>query len=430
MQALLALVRRCAREPIRTKEHSKQANNNTKLAQKSSPSPPPSAPPTPTPPSAAPTPSPPPAAALTPCPPPAAAPTPCSTPATTLPPAQPQSEVVAWSRPARVGEHHDSHSREVMAEFRALYDKIGAAAIHETSGNVKERTLRTWKREYEKGTPLPPAGHSRRAGGGKPRAFSAAQLAPAVNAAKERKQVAGFVSQRYLQDSLSQHCGKPDPKTHPQWAGGTPEYFAQRYGETGFYPANKVNKAKPSQRKGDKVYTKQDLEDVRASVLAHLTETYAWRVDYCKRHGVPLAMEPIYTLGRLINFDEVSLPYHDEDKGAFTVMLCTTGDGDLLLIMVIFNNMCPAPSTVVDVEGVLFFVAYNDTHWNNKVLHHEYLASLISTLVPCPCADPMCTSHLVSYDRFGGHFSSDIVKIFTEKRCAGHLVYCLYSARP
>ena len=81
-------------------------------------------------------------------------------------------------------------------------------------------------------------------------------------------------------------------------------------------------------------------------------------------------------------------------------------------------------------RGLPFYVVYNDKHWNNKLAHLEYLRALFDTLTPCSCGDPNCTSHLVIYDRFSGHFSTDIIKLFRARKISPCVVEGTGLAQP
>ena len=151
-------------------------------------------------------------------------------------------------------------------------------------------------------------------------------------------------------------------------------------------------------------------------MTALLLAVYEWRLQFALRHGqqTAIGLDLTLTASRMLNLDEIGL-YLDE-RTMFTVLLCTSASGHVHLIMVIFDGVMQLEDPLVEVDGVLFVVIYNDTHWNNSVAYRVYLDLLMQSLIPCRCGSPDCLCFLLIRDRFSGHDSAEIQHIFEENR--------------
>jgi hypothetical protein len=81
---------------------------------------------------------------------------------------------------------------------------------------------------------------------------------------------------------------------------------------------------------------------------------------YLDKHGRPYSDDLAATAHRVISLDEVAQLYDEADKETFTILYTTGGNGDIYLVMVVFNGTMQPAHHVVTIEGVTFFVAYND----------------------------------------------------------------------
>ena len=74
------------------------------------------------------------------------------------------------------------------------------------------------------------------------------------------------------------------------------------------------------------------------------------------------------------------------------------------------------------IEGVWFFIVFNDTHWNNTFAYRAYLEILVQFLVPCGCAAPECSNYLLIRDRFPGHDSPEITKLLQKHKICSDVI--------
>lgn len=126
-----------------------------------------------------------------------------------------------------------------------------------------------------------------------------------------------------------------------------------------------------------------------------LSAVYQWRLLYIKQH-VPaeilnLSLEPFVTWPRILNADEMCMAFVPEDDCAterYTILCCTSADGDVKMPMIVFDGTTQLTNPISLVNGRPIFEAYNNTHYNNALLHGEYLQALYPTLSPCSCKGP------------------------------------------
>ena len=85
----------------------------------------------------------------------------------------------------------------------------------------------------------------------------------------------------------------------------------------------------------------------------------------------------------------------------------TTGDGNVKILLVVFDGVKQVANPIQIIDGHHVFVAYNDTHWNNGILHVEFLRALFDTLPAC-CENPLCKAYCLILDRFTGHFGPKV----------------------
>jgi len=299
--------------------------------------------------------------------------------------------------------------RDTKAAFYELANVEGPKEAQKSFPNMKARTLCCWSKDFLDGKELPPHGKQRLPGGGKSPAFGPAAQEELVRKCRDHKEQFGSVPLPFAQAEAAA-LPKPDTDTYPHFGLASRSCLSRIFEKAGFNPNKAPTPGAPTGKARPR--TDAEVDVLRASCSAHLTEVYEWRADYVERHGNDFGSEFVQTAHRLINFDEVGLKFWWDDKSMFTAMFCTSASGEILLVMVVFEGKMQPTRGVQMVDGVPFYVVYNDGHWNNQLVHLGYLEALIATLPPCDCGDPKCTSHLMIYDRFSGHFSEDIIKLF------------------
>ena len=112
---------------------------------------------------------------------------------------------------------------------------------------------------------------------------------------------------------------------------------------------------------------------------------------------------------RLLNADEIKMPLMQTDdvQENYTILLCTSSDGDVKMPLIVFTGTEQLENPIRIINGRPIFEAYNDTHWNNALLHGQYLTALYTSLPPCSCNFVDCTAYCMLVDRFTGHFSDE-----------------------
>lgn len=128
--------------------------------------------------------------------------------------------------------------------------------------------------------------------------------------------------------------------------------------------------------------------------------------------------EPRQSMAKLGNFDESPWLYDSEKKEQFTFMLKTTADGEVFgppLVCFARQSQFKYKDRpgLVNVEGVPFFVARNDTHHNNTILHFLwYLAGVNqSCITPCQCGNPTCKDRMDNFDNASCHFWKEVFDV-------------------
>jgi hypothetical protein len=174
---------------------------------------------------------------------------------------------------------------------------------------------------------------------------------------------------------------------------------------------------------------KLDPEVLRHELCEMFSKVYGWRLEYFQRHhpDQPLSPEPMCTGIRMLYFDELGEPLEaskgdlmhtmfklDETNeegerepgksgtGAwrrfYTLGVVTNAHGGVELFLVVFHGVLQLAHSLIEIDGHLIFVAFNDTHYNNGSIYAEFLKVALALITerrgPCGCADPNCKPYL------------------------------------
>ncbi len=116
-----------------------------------------------------------------------------------------------------------------------------------------------------------------------------------------------------------------------------------------------------------------------------------------------MSLEPFLTWQRIFNIDEVNITFMptDDVQATYTVVLCTSASGDILMPMMIliFDGTTQLDNPIHLVAGHLIFEACNDSHWSNSLVHEQYLKAVFASLTPCLCEKPECKAYCPIIDR-------------------------------
>jgi hypothetical protein len=168
-----------------------------------------------------------------------------------------------------------------------------------------------------------------------------------------------------------------------------------------------------------------ELEELVANCVGNVLQ---WCADLARRHHLSttpnsdpmewLAHERTYTLNKMCNFDETPMKYDSDKKEGFTLMVKTIWNGEIFRpLLVVFNRKTQPEYEqtpgIVEVEGEEFFVAHNDSHHNNTILHYLwYVYGVVRAgIKPCPCKHHDCKQWCDTFDNFAGHFSDDVFDV-------------------
>jgi hypothetical protein len=323
----------------------------------------------------------------------------------------------------RKGEPRGHYSRKPKAlkvEFRQIFYAHGVeeAVASMADKGVPESTARGWADPKELAKPLPVDGKNR-PGAGRAPAYSLEQLRPVYDKASERKHLVGRVDDRYLRrvckTDLPTVDGYDMQFTRP-YLRGKAKAFGFSFGET--------TPAKPS----DIV---KDPETVRRELYKMFAEAFQWRLEYFTKHypGSALSLEPMCTGNRLFYFDELGQSLEagagpltntmfrkdetneegEREPGKsgsgrwrtfYTLGVITNAHGGVELFLVAFVGKLQLSHSLIEVDGHLIFVAWNDTHYNNNIVFEEFLRVALALIVEryggpgsCGWQDPNCQSY-------------------------------------
>lgn len=321
------------------------------------------------------------------------------------------------------------YNREDKIKFTRTFHQLGPKeAKHEflTSHPDKGRQADRWNTELIAGKSIvPEEGKQRRKGGGDKHATTWKQECLVIDDCMEYKTLhQRSVPYSYARERLLYHCtirktrqdGQPRAYSRSGKGFACSDSFLDRmYLSHNFDPKVKETK-KGKQWEGDP----EETEKQGVIFLAQLAQ---FKVNYTRNHYKPensegrtvhpmewLSHVHSMTVDKVSCFDEIKLPFeHEDDKNGCTVAFRTTANGEITHVLVILDKKTHPEYHedvgVVDVEGVNFFIVFNDTHYNNKVVMLLWYDHITSRMQPHECGYPGCNGRFEIYDRFSGHFS-------------------------
>jgi hypothetical protein len=275
---------------------------------------------------------------------------------------------------------------------------------------TKGSTFYNWGEKIREGSfcARPKFGGKRRKGGGRDFALTWENEQMVIDKLRQRQEEYGETIDYATARNCVLRFGQHSPAAWPEFQC-SPKFLQEMYDRHSFDP----------------VVAKTDQEEVTRAARAtttqmveFLAQVFEWRAEFARRHfaGQGIVLEPNVTFPRMYNLDEVKWSFHSKkDKQDLTVMLCTSGMGAIKTVLVVFDGKrqptYAGEPGLVNVEGVDFFVAYNDTHWNNKLLNYLILDHLTSHHQPCPDHGHQCKHELYIFDNFDGHFFEPLFEL-------------------
>ena len=332
----------------------------------------------------------------------------------------PETKPKPGKRKGEARGHYNRKPKALKLEFRQILYAHGVeeAVASMADKDVPESTARGWADPKELAKPLPVDGKNR-PGAGRAPAYSLEQLRPVYDKASERKHLVGRVDDRYLRRVCKTDLPTVngyDTQVSAPYLRGKAKAFGFSFGET--------TPAKPS----DIV---KDPETVRRELRNMFAEAFQWRLEYFTKHypGSALSLEPMCTGNRLFYFDELGQSLEagagplmntmfrkdetneegEREPGKsgsgrwrtfYTLGVITNAHGGVELFLVVFLGKLQLSHSLIEVDGHLIFVAWNDTHYNNNIVFEEFLRVALALIVErhggpgsCGCQDPNCHNY-------------------------------------